>query len=547
MNYNILKSTVVLVLFILMAAACKKNLLDTQPLNRFSEEAVWRDAALMDAFVSNTYRMVPHGFQFNTRRLFCVSDESKARGNAAYSIVNAGNITPSALGPLDYWIGTVNDPGFYKCITQCNMFLEKAEQAPIDSAIKKRMKGEMKMLRAYAYFQLTTFFGGVPLFTKSFSLEDDFNLPRSSYADCMAFVIKELDEAAALLPEEYDAKNQGRVTKGAAMAIKARALLYIASPLNNPGNDKARWQQAADASKAVIDLNKYSLFPNYKEMFLATHAFNSEMIWIRPFNHIIDPVEVGIEMRFFPNGFNGFGQLDPLQNLVDRYETKNGKLPKDDPAYNPQDPYVNRDPRFYATILYDGAPFKDRQIETFLPGGKDSREGALSPWNASETGYYPRKYIDESINNPNYTNASDPPWPFIRYAEVLLNYAETAYYLEQEDICREYINKVRARPGVMMPPVIESGEALLKRLQNERLVEFAFEGQRYFDVRRWKIAPVVLNEAAQGMAVKKDASGKKTYTIFTVEPRAFQEKNYLVPIPQSEIDKNPLLIQNDGY
>jgi hypothetical protein len=536
-----------LLLIIVFFTSCRKNVLDTKPLNKLSDEVVWNDPSLMDAYISNTYRILPHGFQFGSRRLFCLSDESKARGSKSYSTINSGNITPSNLGPLDYWIKAGSNPGYYKCITQCNVFLSNVKKAEIDSSLKKRMTGEMKALRAFSYFRLTSFFGGVPLVTEPFTLEDNFDIPRSSYDDCLNFVIKELNEAIELLPLSYDAKNKGRITKGAAMAIKARALLFAASPLNNPSNDQAKWQLASDAAKAVIDLNKYELYPDYKKMFLASEAYNSEMIWVRPFNHVVDKESVGIELRFYPNGFNGYGQIEPLQNLIDHYETLNGKLPAEDPDYDPQNPYINRDPRFYATILYDGAPFKGREIETFLPGGKDSKEGSLSPWNASETGYYPRKYIDESITNPNYINASDPPWPFVRYAEILLNYAEAEFHLGHEDICREYINKVRSRPGVDMPPVTESGDALLKRLQNEDFIEFAFEAHRYFDVRRWKIAPEVLNVPAKGISITKDINGNKTYKVFTVEERHFSDKNYLVPIPQSEIDKDSKLEQNPGY
>ena len=536
-----------LLLLAIQISSCKKNILETKPLDKFSDKTVWQDPSLMEAYINSTYRVLPHGFQFGSRRLFCLSDESKARGSASYSTINAGNITPSTLGPLDYWVGTSGDPGYYKCITQCNVFLANADQADFDVALKNRMIGEVKALRAFSYFRLISFFGGVPLITEPFTLEDNFDVPRSSYDDCMSFVIRELDEAIGLLPLDYDAKNQGRITKGAAMAIKSRALLYAASPLNNPSNDLGKWQKAADAAKAVIDLNKYQLYPDYKGMFQEAHNYNSEMIWVRPFNHIVDPITTGIELRLYPNGFNGFGQIEPLQNLVDQYETLNGKLPADDPTYNSQNPYVNRDPRFYATILYDGAPFKDRTIETFLPGGKDSKEGPVTPFNASESGYYLRKYIDESITNPNYTNASDPTWPFIRYAEVLLNYAEAEYYLGHEDVCREYINMVRSRPSVNMPPVTESGDALLKRLQNERFIELAFEAHRYFDVRRWKIAPVVLNVPAKGISIHKDANGNKTYSVFTIEQRHFSDKNYLVPIPQSEIDKDAKLEQNPGY
>jgi hypothetical protein len=408
------------------------------------------------------------------------------------------------------------------------------------------MIGEMKVLRAYSYFRLISFFGGVPLITTSFSLKDNFQIPRNSYQECLDFVIKELDEAANLLPPTYAATSQGRITKGAALALKSRALLYAASPLNNPSNDVAKWQRAADAAKAVIDLNRYSLFNDYKTLFLAANLYNSEIIWTRPFNNSLDR-ETYVELGLFPNGYGGFGQVHPLHNIVEDYETKNGLLQKDDPAYNSQRPYDNLDPRFYASILYDGAPFKNRAVETFLPKGMDSNEGALSPHNATQTGYYQRKFSDESITNPTGTNQGNSPWIFIRYGEILLNYAEAMYNLGNEPESRKYINMIRSRPGIMMPPVTESGAALLMRLQNERRVELAFEEHRYFDVRRWKIAPVVENEDAKKMTITKDAAGNKTYKVEVFQDRAFFDRNYLAPIPQAEIQKNGKLVQNPGY
>lgn len=542
-------SKIMLLLMSILWVSCDKDVLNTEPLSQFAEDVVWSDPALMDTYISNTYRVLPNGFQFQSRRLFCVSDESKARILDSYSVVNKGNITPAALGPLDYWIGSSSRPGYYQAITQCNLFLQKINESDIDIDIelKNRMIGEIKTLRAFSYFRLISFFGGVPLITEPFELNDDFNLPRTSYDECMDFVTNELDEAINLLPLDYDAENQGRITQGAAMAIKSRALVYAASPFNNPSDDTEKWQKASDAAKAVIDLNKYQLFPDYKSMFQEANNYNSEMIWVRPFNRIVDYETVYLELRFYPIGDNGYGQINPLQNLVDQYETMNGLLPVNDPTFDPQNPFVNRDPRFYATILYDGATFKDREIETFLPGGRDTNEGAITPWNASETGYYARKYIDESITDPNTVNSSDPTWPFIRYSEVLFNYAEAQYHLGNEGICREYINRVRARPSVDMPPVTESGDELLKRLYNEKFIEFAFEGHRYFDVRRWEIAPEVLNVPAKGISIQKDANGNKTYEDFIVEERNFYDRNYLVPIPQSEIEKNSQLEQNPGY
>ncbi len=544
----------VLIFSLAVISSCSMDVLDKTPLDRLSDAAVWQDASLIQTWINNTYRVMPQGHTFGAQMIANVTDESYYRtGRPNY--ITAGDITPTTLGVLDFWTkggeaGT--DFGYWQVITKCNIFLDKIGGSPVEATLRDRMTGEMKFLRAYAYFRLVAFFGGVPLITKPFNLTDNFDVARNTYDDCMNFVVSELDAAASLLPVEYADADKGKITKGAALSAKSRALLYMASPLNNTANDQTKWQKAADAAKAVIDMNKYSLFPSYKDQFLRVNSYNSESIWSRPFNYAVSPEYNngwgGLEQSLYPNGYNGFGQANPLHNLVESYEMVSGKLPVNDPTYDPQNPYVNRDPRFYATILYDGAPFKGRAVETFLPGGKDSNQSPVSPNNASKTGYYLRKYCDESVTDPNLNSQGNTPWPFIRYAEVLLNYAEAKYFLGDEATCRQYINMVRSRPSVNMPPVTDTGTALLARLQHERYIELAFEEHRYFDVRRWKIAPVALSAPGKQMVIMKDlTTGVKTYTVVAFNPKAFFEKNYLVPIPQSEIDKNKLLIQNPGY
>lgn len=540
-------------LSIVILTSCKKDFLNRLALDRIQESNVWNDAGLIETYVNSAYRSVPQGHEFIFgRTLSCLTDECNRKTNANYDMITAGNVTSTTLGILDFWQGIVNPagaitaPGHYNTISITNVFFENIESSPIDTAMKKRMIGEMKVLRAFSYFRLIGFFGGVPLITKSFSLRDNFDLPRNTYDECMAFVIKETDEAIALLPLTYPAASMGRVTKGAAMALKSRALLYAASPLNNIANDKTKWQKAADAAKAVIDLNKYSLFNDYKTLFLAANLYNPEIIWTRPFSNSLDR-ETYVELGLYPNGYGGYGQVHPLHNLAEDYETKNGKLQKDDPTFNLQKPYDNLDPRFYASILYDGAPFKGRPVETFIPKGLDSNEGVLSPHNATQTGYYQRKFMDETITNPTGKNQGNSPWIFFRYAEIFLNYAEAMYNLGNETEARKYINLVRSRPGVTMPAVTESGNALLEHLQNERRIELVFEEHRWFDVRRWKIAPVTDNEDAKKMNITKDATSNKTYNVVVFQQRAFFDRNYLAPIPQKEIEKNSKLAQNPGY
>jgi hypothetical protein len=541
--YNIL-----LIFSLTFVSSCLKDVLDKAPSSYFSDDAVWQDANLIRAFVDNTYRVTTTGFSDRACKLSGVTDECYRRGGGN-NFINSGNMTPSQVGLLEFW---TNGRGcsYWVAITKCNKFFSNIDQSPIEESVKNNMIGEMKFLRAYAYFRLVAYYGGVPLVTTPFELTDNFDQPRNTYEDCMNFVITEFNDAAGLLPNTYSTESLGRITKGAALAAKSRALLYMASPLNNPTNDLTKWQAAADAAKAVIDLNQYSLYPSYKDQFLRANSYNSESIWSRPYNYSVSPEAVYVELAEYPNGYSGYGQLGPYQNLVDDFEMTSGKLPKDDPTYDPQNSYINRDPRFYATILYDGALFKGREVETFLPGGKDSNEGPISAWNASETGYYIRKFIDESITNPDEVNQGNSPWIFFRYAEILLNYAEAEYFLGDENTCREYINMVRSRPDVNMPPVIESGSALLTRLQNERRVELVFEEHRWFDVRRWKIAPVVLNKPPQRINIVKNLdTGVKTYTVNTMGQFTFSftDKDYLLPIPRSEIAKNSSLDQNPGY
>jgi starch-binding outer membrane protein, SusD/RagB family len=524
-------------------SSCEKDLLEKKPLNAVSELVVWTDAPLVEAFVNQTYASMRTGWP-NHSSLSVTSDESYARERDGAHLIQRGNLTPSNMGHLDWtW------KHYYDIITKTNIFLNRMQGEALESLKAddegrvNRMIGEMKFLRAYSYFRLSALFGGVPLITKEFRLDDDFMVKRNTYEEVLDFVVRELDEAAAILPLSHVATQTGRVTKGAALAIKSRALLYAASPLHNPGNEKSKWQKAADATKAVIDLNRYSLHPDYSQVF--TQPFNNEIIWEKVMNNDILRQET-IERYFFPNGSGGFAVTVPTHRQVDAYETKNGLLPKNDPTYDLQRFWENRDPRFYATILYDGAPWKGREIEVFLPGGKDSNQGNEG-WNASYTGYYTRKFVNESINGPGSTNSSSPNWPYVRYAEILLNYAEAQYNLGEEEIAREYINMVRSRPSVNMPPVRDSGADLLERIKNERRVELYLEEHRYFDMRRWK-TKVPDNDFLMKMNVIKDLStNKKTYSLTPLMEFALPERMYLLPIPQSEINKNSQLEQNTGY
>jgi hypothetical protein len=534
---------IMLVCIFAWIVSCSK-VLDKKPLNTYSDAIVWQDESLISSFVTNVYRSMPHGgFGGLPSYLGCFTDEQEVIGDGFDATFNAGNVTPSNIAgtALDYW------SPYFSVIGKCNIFLDRIKSSEITDSIKTRLTGEIKVLRAFAYFNLISFYGGVPILDKPMTLEDDLYLPKNSYDECLNFLLKDLDEAVGMLPLTYDAANRGRVARGVAMAIKSRALLYAASPLSNASNDRTKWQKASDAAKAVIDLNLYQLHNNYKALFLQSTMYNTEIIWQRPFNNLVD-FELAVEVALYPPGANGRAQTSPLHNVVADYETVNGLLPKDDPAYNPQNPYVNRDPRFYASILYEGVTFKGRPIEVFVPGGLDS-DVPPSGTSVPRPSYYLRKFMDEAITDPINTRIGNTPWTFFRYAEILLNYAEAQYFLGNEPVARTYVNMVRSRPGVNMPAVTEGGAALLTRIQNERRIELAFEGHRFFDVRRWKIAPTVLNINAKKMLVQRNATTlQKTYTVIDLLPaRAFTDKNYLLPIPQTEIERDKNLVQNPGY
>lgn len=535
-------------LLIAVLSSCD-DFLDKAPLDKISDAAVWEDVAMMDAYVIQTYREItaPHSnhYYYST-----CSDESFARERTPAHLIQRGEISPSDLGRMSYaW------PGYYKIITRGNIFLSNVEDKdlsvfiPSDREKINVLIGEMKFFRAFAYFRLGSLFGGVPLVTEPFTLDDDFMIPRNSYDEVMNFAVSELTEASELLPLNRSSSDRGRLTKGAALGIKSRALLYMASPLNNPGNDLSKWQAAADAAKSVINLGIYSLYPDYGKLFREEANFNDEVIWERVIlNSVIGTA--GIERDFYPNGFGGYAVCVPSQRQVEAYETINGLSIHDDPAYDFNKFWLNRDPRFYATILYDGAPFRGRQIETFMPNGLDSFGGPTAAWNASYTGYYSRKFIQENIaGTPGGSGGvtSNPNWPYLRYAEILLIYAEANYNLGHEDIARDYINMVRSRPSVEMPDVTDSGADLMKRIKRERQVELYLEEHRFFDIRRWKeVFPA--DDHIKKMNVDKDlATGIKTYYLTDVIEWALPEHTYQIPIPLAEITRNPKLDQNPGY
>lgn len=571
------------------STSCDTDFLNVKPEDRFNETAVWQDPGLVEAFVNEMYRGLNHGIR--ELMLGSLVDESHFIHNYGSAQVVQSNLTSGDIGSFSRGdFEEFNWPVLYARIRQINLFLENIEEVEFDDEEwKDRLKGEVHFLNAYFYHNLVRLYGGVPLVTKAYDLQDEFMISRSSLQECIDYIVEEADLAASLLPTEYGSGGGdiGRATKGAALALKARILLYAASDLyNDPswatgyanpelisttGDRNAKWQAAKDAAKAVMDLGIYELqdtgdpVKDYTDLFLMKDS--KEAIFSRFFiknRGWEDGALPGLANG--PNGYHNWGGNTPIQELVDDYEMTDGtKFDWNNPTHA-NAPYENRDPRFQASILYDQAVWRPRpsdvvsidpvgkiiirSVET-APGvwtpGLDTRDGPIEDWNGGYSGYYLRKFIDPSVVHE-YAAAGgnqEAPWHFFRYGEILLNYAEACIELGQDAEARTYINMLRDRAG--MPDVTESGDALMERYRNERRIELAFEQHRYFDVRRWMIAPQAMGRNANGIVIQDPLAGPVEYSRNKIQDRAWNDKMYFLPIILDEMNRNTELVQNPFY
>jgi hypothetical protein len=411
---------------------------------------------------------------------------------------------------------------------------------------KSRMKGEACFLRAFFYHELYRRYGAVPLIEKPLNIDEDLQISRNSEEEVVEFIVKDCETAASLLPATYSAANLGRAPKGAAMLLRSRVLLYAASLLHNPESKPEKWQRAAEAAKAVIDMNQYRLDDNYKTLF---HTRTSpEVIFQSTVNQVWKVVDNDwVRHTEPPSQGGGWGNLQPLQNLVDDYEMSNGKYITDPSSgYDATKPYVGRDPRFYQSIIYDGCKWAGATINTYVGSGVDGLNYSTA---ATKTGYYAAKLLDETATLITSYKPGSHYWVFMRYAEALLNYAEAqneALSTPDQSVY-DAVNKIRDRANVKMPPLQTglSKEEMRQRIRHERRIELAFETHRFWDLRRWRIGTQEgLN--AYGMKVTKSGT-VYTYEKFLLENRVYRPAFDLFPIPQTEREKDKALTQNTGY
>lgn len=560
-------------------------MLDKKPLTEISEDDLWSDPALVEGFVNSRYNQVGHGWTESMQS--SAVDETELTWLRGCEVINFARVSPTDLGRMNgAWWGWDNRSWKTKWsnISNCNIFFERIDDVPFtDEELRDRLKGEVRFVRALEYNDLITRWGAMPLITKSFTLNDVdelLGLKRASYKECVDFMVDELTQAAEELPATYSGDDYGRATSVAALALKSRILLYAASPLMNENVEKEevgytspdpdRWKKAADAAKAAIDAalgNGYALFNNYSDpsenyqnIFLDATSSNKEVLFARmgTASNLGENLS-SLEQWNFSNGFGGWGGNCPLQELVDDYELTDGTTFDWNNPQHAADPYKDRDPRFYATVLYDGASFKDRTLETYWDvdaagnetgtGGKDSKYG-VENWNTSMTGYNLKKFIDESYAGNSWNFPNKKNWIWLRLGEQYLNLAEALYHTGDEAGARDAVNVIRDRAA--MPHITASGEQLLEAIKHERRIELVFEEHRYFDVRRWKEGPKYLGRTVHAVTIKKYPDGHKTYEVSPLRSdvggdRIFDSKMYWLPIMKAEIDKNPNLAQNPGY
>jgi hypothetical protein len=592
---------------LLSIASCKKDgFLGATNTTNLTQSTIFTDSANTVGFLANIYTSV--GFSVSPSRfifeplslntpcggLDAACDESETSHTFSTSAlafatgsVNAGNVT---------------DDAYKTCYTQIravNQLFKNISKSPIKSANQAQMLAEARFLRAWYYFILLEHYGGVPIVGNAiYNYTQPIPAKRSTFDQCVTYIASQCDSAYAVLPINQTGQNYGRASGGACLALKARLYLYAASPLYNkppgmsaviapsdiasaavkplvgyPSYDPNRWVLAKNAAYAVISTGQYSLFTDstningyggegaFQYLFTirgvnSAGAVNNEYI----FQYMMGANDY-LESLFDPPSRTGANGAFPYQGMVDAFPMSNGKAITDPTSgYDPNNPYVNRDPRLRYSIIYDQNLLGNRTsngiIDGYSPvniylnvvnGAKSGGTDAV--YQGTPTGYYNNKMLDPLAVSGGSSALTNRVLPLMRYSEILLDYAEAANEISgPTDTVYNLVNQIRHRAG-LSPYALPTGlsqSQMRTAIQNERRIELAYEGHRFFDVRRWLIADQTENFEGQGMEVDRTGSAV-TYTEFAVRKHSFTTRMYLWPFPQTEIGKGSGLIQNPGY
>lgn len=596
------------IFLMLLLSACN-GILDKEPLDSYSDPVVWSDIDLATNYLTQAYNLVEYGIG-RGEMLGAMTDELVLARGGSNDPWNTGEITADRLGN-DH--GQINW-GHFSNVQRINLFLaninqvsqayEGSEKAEIEEKVAI-LRGEALFLRAWEYHAMMRSYGGLPLLNKPFFLDDEFlDIGRNTFEETIDFIVADCDEAAGLLNMKSE-MEMGRATKEAALALKARVLLFAASELTagpsvvnelvgylNP-NRTELWTKAKNAAKAVMDLgtvklsdfgapDQLAVAQNYFAFFKTKDLSDDEIIWGRMFRP-----DVGDRHRqnrtCGPNGNNNYGRNGPMQQMVDSYQMMDGtdffdhftiqesgefgKYVNNSEKFTYENPYYFREPRFYASILYDSAVWQPRfpnlvetdplgildirtreEIENgetvYFRYGIDTRNGPVENWNGNYEGYRLKKFMDDEVIGKNEYNENS--WIFMRYAEVLLNYAEACLELGEENEAATYINMIRTRAG--MPDF--TGD-IWDAYRYERKIELFAEDIRWYDMRRWRMLEELLPKTVLGIKIDEitvDGVTTTTWERIRVMPdNNVVEKMYWIPIESDELKRAPALKQNPGY
>ncbi|MFB6457158.1 RagB/SusD family nutrient uptake outer membrane protein [Chitinophaga sp. Hz27] len=533
-------------------ASCTKDILNKSPQDSINELTVWNDMGLVGNYVNYFYSTLQSGYSRNFYLSAATDDGMNGLANDIFYIkpLTMDASWNATNAPFNgYYTST------YQVIRKANDFLAHIDAVPGDSLLRKQYRAELRFFRAYYYTEMLNYFGddpikapgaaapsglvdgyedalGVVIVEKAQQYgKDSLNVPRSTRKQTVDYIIGELDAVTTelgALPASYT-NPAGRLNKGVSMALKSRVLLYA-----------GRFQAAAAAAKAVMDLGKYSLYPDYKTLF--TIKNNQECILSIQHNNVAKERGHTYDKDMAVGSLSGTSRSNPTQNLVDDYEMTDGKLPTASPLYNAAAPYANRDARFYASVAYDGSIYRGLELRTYANGYDQTNAGLYK----TQTTYLVRKACNETFNFlGDATYGSDQNWQYLRYAEILLNYAEAQNEtIGPDGTVYNAVNAIRKRAGQPDLPGGLSQADMRQCIRHERRIEFAFEDQRFWDIRRWHIADQVASKNIYGANITLSGTTKVYGTPKLLESRFFELKNYSFPIPYSELLANSNMIQN---
>lgn len=498
-KYNSVFTNYLLIISLFFISSCG-NLLDINPKDKYTADTFWQTEEQVNAGLIGCYNaLLPW-------RFYHFELDMLTSNGFAYNEANGTKIMAKGEATPTTWLIDGLWRNCYVGIGRVNTFIDKTSESKLASSFVSEI-GEAKFLRAFYYLNMVDKFGGVPLILSTPDASKHEKLPRNTKEEVVTQIVKDLNEAIEVLPETHPDKLSGRVTKGAALSLKARVLLY-----------NKQWKEAAETAKEVIELNKYKLFGDYRHFYSEQNKHNSEVI----FN-----IESNIPdyTTDFDHNIDRLNRPAPLKELVDSYLCIDGKTIEESDKFDPEHPYENRDPRLLKTIVCVGYPYKNKITE---------------PSDVVNTGFGLKKYTsyEDNISIPDVQRSSFNVI-LIRYAEVLLTYAEAQNEaFGPDETVYKAVNSLRNRPDVKMAQLPKglTKEEMREEIRRERRVEFAFEGLYYSDILRWKTAEVENNGFVHD------------YKGIEIEKRKFNPtRDYLWPIPYSQILQNNNLNQNPNW